>query len=104
MARDEQRGLWEIEIDDQELEQACAVLEQTRGVIKNYRNAIALRRDKSRALEARIRDTIGDEQFEAQGCRVRVGPYVVTIGQRSGGGFEVKPWTSVGVRSQNRAK
>lgn len=102
---DEQAGLWDLELDDKELEAACATLldDKNREVMKKMTAAGNLRREKIRALEAQIRDTVGEDAFEANGARVRVGKYVIAVTTRTGGGFEIPEWSSIGVSSVNGA-
>lgn len=98
---DAQSGLWDLEVEDPELEAACAFLNRSdvKETLRKANEASTLRREKVKALEARLIEKVTEPIFEASGARVRAGEYVLTVKRRSGGGFEVPQWDSVGVTS-----
>lgn len=98
---DGQTGFFEHIVTDDELEDACDAIanEELRALVKRYEAAVTLRREKIRAMQPTLVDKFGEGAFDA-GVRVRVGPYALTVKSRTGGGFEMPQWESVGVASQ----
>lgn len=98
---DGQTGFFEHIVTDDELEKACALIadEETRKTVKDYEAAVSLRREKVRAMQPVLVDKFGEGVFDA-GARIRVGGFVLTVKSRTGGGFEMPTWESVGVSSQ----
>ncbi|MCK9496718.1 MAG: hypothetical protein M0R75_14670 [Dehalococcoidia bacterium] len=103
---DSQAGMFDHVVFDEELEAACRLIadEETRKVVGEYEAAVTLRREKVRAMEATLRDKFGEGAFEQGGARVRCGDFVLTVKRRTGGGFEMPEWESVGVASQEAAR
>lgn len=98
---DGQSGFFEHVVTDDELEAACAKIadDDLRETVKGYEAAVTLRREKVRAMKDILIDKFGEGVFET-GARIRVGRYVLTVKNRTGGGFEMPEWESVGVSSQ----
>lgn len=105
---DAQSGLFDISVTDTELRDALERIDIDSVAHKRYVQSANLRRAKIKAMEKQIRDSIPD--FENGGARVRVRSdendpgYLLTVKPRSGGGFEVSAWESIGVTGQGRAE
>lgn len=102
---DPQTTFDEISVVNQDLARACANLDMDAAAHKRYVKNARYRADAVKAMEGQIREVEG---FEESGARIRVRlneedpGYVLVIGGRNGGGFDVPEWTSVGVRSQSK--
>jgi hypothetical protein len=96
-----QAGMFDIDLTgDTELLEACKVIEESRAVVKRLRKAIAIRKERIKAIEHTLDDN--PNFHEERGARIRVGEFVLTAKPRSGGGFEVPEWTSAVVAKQER--
>lgn len=77
---DPQRGLWDIEIENEHLEELLDIHELTAKAAKDHRKAKREMKQELAALEL--------------GTRYRIGRYVVTPRVLSGGPVEIPVWDS----------
>ncbi len=82
-----QGDLWQREIKSEDLEEALDTIEETREA------AI----DNAKAKKTRA--TLLKEHNAEDGERIKIGNRVLTMKAKSGGGFEMGEWESVGVAS-----
>ncbi len=110
----EQAGFGDLEIDDDELFEACAYIEEHAAVAKLHREAMKIRKTRINEMSGVIDDRDEDGTLAAGGVvRVRVsasygGVAVLEVRQGSGGGDEgitIPPWVRkiVGRQAVERA-
>lgn len=104
---DPQEGMFDVTIVDKELFDACRGIDNDKLAAKRYAQNATLRRTKIKAMSEQMQAVEG---FEESGARIRVQQneedpgYVLVVKPRSGGGFEVGEWHSVGVSSQAKVE
>lgn len=85
-----QRGMFDKEITDKDVEQSLVDAIET--LDSEEYHEIAKARTAAKKL---IDETLAGMKLKA-GERLRVGPYVIPVVERTGGDFHMKPWRATG--------
>ena len=83
---EQQAGMFDVVLDDPELEEQLGILIEMKESVKNHTKA-----------RRRIKDLLEGREFKP-GDRVRVGRHSFEIKAYSGGGFEIKHWQTQGIQ------